>query len=1134
MGIPRLRLFGVPRLEDESGLELRLRTKKQLGLLVYLTLEGRYRPVSRAYLVDLLWPDASPENARHSLAQALSAIRSRLGSNALTRGGEIVQLFGGLETDLDHIDERFADLDVARPLEHLELWAGADFAHWVDGARRRCVQIAVEQLREAVHRLRAEGATAQVYECAAKLYQLDPLSDVAVLVLAEASLVRGDVVGAIQLLRDHVHRYQDTVNCNPPRDVERLLRRLEAGAHPPIEAVPPRLAREARTIRPKVFVGRQREMARLEAEWEQVRAGRSRSCHIVGPGGIGKSSLIRRFATRLAARAHPVFVVSCQEIGQGIPFAATADLITTLCRDPSLSGTDPQWLAEASRVQPALRAAYPGIPDPPPAPPESIRIRVAEGLLHMIEAVGDGGPAAVFFDDVQYMDPASREVLFVLRRRLSDIPVLLVGTVRAGELDAEPSTSGAARSRMQWDEVIPLTPLDAETTEGLIDRLSDSLDVGNDSIRQKIVQLSEGNPYFVEMLVADWERHAAASLAASEAVGRRPAQDWRPPDNLRLAFARLYEGLDEHAQQMLHVLAVAGRGLAVEEMANRIGLNRPQADVAILDLIQRGILRLDAGALHYKNNIHRAYAYYAMPPDARKYHHLRVAEEMSRAPGEHDFQLKLEIGFHSLQAGIRREALATINAAAKEAITRGAPVEADRALESVLALSDLKDDAPVQLSLASARVAQGKYPAALALLSGVDLSGVAGNELARARTLAAECLHRGQLSDCSTVQRAADEALAASHGATDADVLVSSLQIAAEVAAELGAFDRLRDVEERCEQVVQRTTSDLAKALCNKTLGYCGLVQGHYEAATRGFLESSHILRDLMADGYLNRVMNGLGIAYTSTGDQARAREAFHEALQLASRSCDRGYEAVTWANLGALHHDFGNFSDAATCCERSLRQCDDMANARLSAFVCWIAAALAMDLGDFGQADELLRRAESVTLDCHVLRDRQDVFLVRADYHLALGEPECAWPFVERVAGPQSDRQYMLGEAGRHERLRRHYVYATRGYTAFTEFSEARDDRTRRMPLAARLEVSAFDAWVRNREGSGTKDPLNSLDEILGCGMLGILAHLTTVHCCPGFDPGGPSSVSSAQLVAERFPGRVRGQIPRPVCWTR
>src|SRR5207253_11091084 len=95
-------------------------------------------------------------------------------------------------------------------------------------------------------------------------------------------------------------------------------------------------------------------------------------------------------------------IVPCQEIGQGIPYATVSELITGMARDPAASGTEPLWLAEASRVCPGLRAMYPGVPPAPEAPADSIRLRVAEAVLRMMEAVADNGPVLLARGALQF------------------------------------------------------------------------------------------------------------------------------------------------------------------------------------------------------------------------------------------------------------------------------------------------------------------------------------------------------------------------------------------------------------------------------------------------------------------------------------------------------------------------------------------------------------------------------------------------------------------------------------------------------------------------------------------------------------------------------------------------------------
>ncbi|MCH7776273.1 MAG: hypothetical protein IH878_07005, partial [Gemmatimonadetes bacterium] len=70
-----LRVFGPPALLDPESRVHRFRTKKQLALLVYLSIHRDSPGVSRAQLVDLLWPGVEEKRGRHSLSQGLSVIR---------------------------------------------------------------------------------------------------------------------------------------------------------------------------------------------------------------------------------------------------------------------------------------------------------------------------------------------------------------------------------------------------------------------------------------------------------------------------------------------------------------------------------------------------------------------------------------------------------------------------------------------------------------------------------------------------------------------------------------------------------------------------------------------------------------------------------------------------------------------------------------------------------------------------------------------------------------------------------------------------------------------------------------------------------------------------------------------------
>src|SRR5437879_7418762 len=78
--VPHLQLLtlGAPLLLTQAGQQVRFRTRKHFALLIRLATEAG-KKLTRDYLMDLLWPDAPSHLARHSLAQALTVVKEKVG-----------------------------------------------------------------------------------------------------------------------------------------------------------------------------------------------------------------------------------------------------------------------------------------------------------------------------------------------------------------------------------------------------------------------------------------------------------------------------------------------------------------------------------------------------------------------------------------------------------------------------------------------------------------------------------------------------------------------------------------------------------------------------------------------------------------------------------------------------------------------------------------------------------------------------------------------------------------------------------------------------------------------------------------------------------------------------------------------
>jgi DNA-binding SARP family transcriptional activator/predicted DNA-binding transcriptional regulator len=1127
-----LAIFGNPELRDAAGRPLPFRTKKQLGLLVYLALEAKQRGAPRDVLIELLWSDAQPERARHSLSQGLSTIRDKLGNDAVTRGAGPVHLLCELPTDLDLVVAgEPLQIDLEHPLRELENCAGPAFAHWVDSARVRCFKAARHALSEQLQAARSEGDVKLVHERAAQLYTVDPLSDAAVHALAERLLLEHDLVGAIRLLQGHVKRAKKELGCNPHPDVERLLRRLENGT---LQLKRPRAIsiEPGANPRPEVFVGREAELGRLEALWEQTRSGALKTCLLTGPAGIGKTSLIRRFATSVAARAWPVWQVSCQDIGINIPFAAASELILALARDPGASATDPRWLAEASRVTPGLRTIYPGVPEPTPAPAEAIRLRVAEALARMHEAVSDGGPTLFVFDDIQQMDPASRDVLRVFLRRIEPGPAMVVAAARTSEVRSIGISGEAALHDFDWQATADIPPLDVDNALALVDTLLGDEPEGDLMPRTTITQLAEGNPYLVEMLVSDWLSDPADSLVAAEARGEPTAAKWRPPDTMRQAFDKQYRGLFGNAERIVNLLAVAERRISVPEVASLLAITPQHVDRAVLELIKRGIVRAEMESLVFKNEMHRAFVYYAMSEESRVYLHGLLARVAAQRGAPDDFQSALEESHHCLKAGMIHRAIEAVTIGAELAVTHGAPGEAERALKRVLGVEPEEDINRMHLLLAQALAAQGKYQEALNALANWDSSGESRSEHAVAALVEAESLLRGRLGHSLQLHNATTRARELARTSASQATQMHVLQISAEAAAESGDFEELAQIADAARRIKESATRADIKSLAALTAGYSTLVAGDPVLAIENFTEFVAGSEPGSLERERRQAHTGLGWAHWAAGRSVTAIECFKSAAAIAEQINDLHGIVSSWSNIGVVCGDVGAFTSSANAYRRALRFTRLEPGPRCISELYLNIAGLEINLGHLASSADHLNAAARYAQVSAYPRLLAAIWAVRADLHLASAEFDSAWQALEEAEHMWTGGDFIANVA-RYDRLRAHCCLDRHGFTEMVRLRNEQLSAPKSKNVTYRIQFALFEEWAAAREGRELGRPATALRSALDLGLVGVLGYSVAIGFAPQAVHPRMGNESGAECVKRLFPDFIKEGIPAPIAVT-
>ena len=99
-----LKCLGPAELRAPDGKVVRFRVRKHLALLVFLAVE-RKRGHDRDRLAEMFWPRAARAQGRHSLANALSLLRSIFGRAAFPSSRPMVRFDPpALALDLDRLE----------------------------------------------------------------------------------------------------------------------------------------------------------------------------------------------------------------------------------------------------------------------------------------------------------------------------------------------------------------------------------------------------------------------------------------------------------------------------------------------------------------------------------------------------------------------------------------------------------------------------------------------------------------------------------------------------------------------------------------------------------------------------------------------------------------------------------------------------------------------------------------------------------------------------------------------------------------------------------------------------------------------------------------------------------------------
>ena len=808
------RCLGSPELRGPGGETIRFRVRKHLALLAFLAAERR-DPHRRDRLVDLLWPEARPAEGRHSLATALSVIRSRLGPRSFETTRDTVRLVAtDLEVDLERLlrgdvlgDELTPPLEVAGFLEDFEVSKAPEFMFWRDVMRARWLPQIRDALVTLMDRSRRSGDFIRIESHADRLLALDELSEDAIRAKMEARAFAGDRVSAIRLYQVWRARLAEELDATPSSLLEGMALRLrQRGYAPPGTAQIPPVATEQWHNR--AFVGRGVHYRALYERWEATREGSGRHGLVLGDSGIGKTTLIERLLTAAGLEGAITARVQCYEVEREIPYAAIGALVRGLLDRPGASGTEPEWLAELARMIPAVGQRYRNLPAARETTGESARLRFTEAVHQLLSAMAEEHPVVLVLDDVHLADDASVAVLHLLMRRTQGQRVMVLLAAREPELAAAPSSRRLLQALEPLAlEPVRLGPLLEEEIGAVVEALAGAAGTPvPPAVRTALLHVAAGVPMMVELLFDDWRHHGEQCLALAvaamtvDAPGREGANDV-----YQRLFERMLEDLSPVGRAVLNLAAILGERLNDLTMYEIVDLSLAQTLAGMAELVAARAFRDGGKAVEFRYELLRNYVYLCVPSPLRRALHGRIADRLLAAEARGEAIPGLMLAWHCFRAGRVGEAIPYLLKGAKQAIHRAAPFEAELALVSALPSTGRERMRP-----GGAPPARGGCPGAEPMAgihrSDLDASTTCEGSLRDLHSALAMCARAGLSQRWPVVDDLAERALASS---TSPKTMKSDPPSRCSATAGYHEFDRA-DVgapEQGCNRTIQRPPS---------------------------------------------------------------------------------------------------------------------------------------------------------------------------------------------------------------------------------------------------------------------------------------------------------------------------------------
>jgi class 3 adenylate cyclase/tetratricopeptide (TPR) repeat protein len=466
------------------------------------------------------------------------------------------------------------------------------------------------------------------------------------------------------------------------------------------------------------IVGRKRELKVIEEHLTAAAAG-LRAVVLEGEAGIGKTRMLEETIDLARTAANPPYLtldVAADEELRG-PFL----LFRSLLSSPRMAAIAREAMAlePVDRARDAVGGRSTDISEN--LLPQERMLRIFDEVASAVAALTRERPVALLFDDLQWADEDSIQLIRYLVRTLPSAPIFLLITIRPySESSSVAGKLIADLDRMRVTQVMRLERFTRpETAELLQNLLGAPVD---DQTLHSLHARSEGVPFFIEELARAYREADALQLMDGSWTMTR-LSGTAVPSSVQSLIERRLAQLPDDCRGRLADAGVLGRRFKLSDLAPVLAslMNETQKEewqlAEELDMaVQLGLINEEPEDSEYDFSFShdqiRAALLADLPRRRQQAIHGAIAELLASREGLADLTM---LAYHSMKAGDSKKAVSSAMEAARAALDASAPEESIRIIDATLpaaseptdriAMLRIKDDALEVLDRGTDRIA---------------------------------------------------------------------------------------------------------------------------------------------------------------------------------------------------------------------------------------------------------------------------------------------------------------------------------------------------------------------------------------------------------------------------------------------